>query len=197
MNQHPYLLLGPLKLRFKTPFFLFLKLFSFRAIHKLHSYPSLLFASTSISLSLPLSLPHSLPPSRVPVRPSRPPQFRGAAGEEQGGPGTTTAAEDSSTTFVVNGIELDREETRRARVLYDYDAVNESEITVYCDEVCSQEISFRLFFYKEQYYWQNPLVVGGNRTHITSLPTKKLCCKIFLRSFYSVSAGDQSDSSAW
>ena len=35
----------------------------------------------------------------------------------------------------MNGIELDREETRQAKVLYDYDPVDENEIAVYCDEV--------------------------------------------------------------
>lgn len=37
--------------------------------------------------------------------------------------------------FVVNGIELDHEDTRKAKVLYDYEADNESELTVYCDQV--------------------------------------------------------------
>ena len=40
-----------------------------------------------------------------------------------------------SGKFVVNGIELDREDARRAKVLYDYEATNEKELTVYCDQV--------------------------------------------------------------
>ena len=40
-----------------------------------------------------------------------------------------------SGKFVVNGIELDREDTRRAKVLYDYEATDEKELTVYCDQV--------------------------------------------------------------
>ena len=37
--------------------------------------------------------------------------------------------------FVVDGIELDREESRKARVMYDYDAENENELTVFADQV--------------------------------------------------------------
>jgi len=32
-------------------------------------------------------------------------------------------------------VELDREESRKARVLYDYDAESENELTVYADQV--------------------------------------------------------------
>lgn len=51
-----------------------------------------------------------------------------------------------SGKFVVNGIELDREETRKAKVLYDYEADNENELTVYCDQVSKPmiESTFRL-----------------------------------------------------
>ena len=95
-----------------------------------------MYLALSLSLSLSLSRPLFLalsPRRRAPVRPPHPQQFRGAGGEEQGEAAMTM--ENNSSTFVVNGIELDREETRQARVLYDYEAVNESEITVYCDEV--------------------------------------------------------------
>ena len=39
------------------------------------------------------------------------------------------------STFTVQGVELDRQESRKARVLYDYDAENENELTVYTDQV--------------------------------------------------------------
>lgn len=32
-------------------------------------------------------------------------------------------------------MELDREESRKARVLYDYDAESENELTIYADQV--------------------------------------------------------------
>ena len=35
----------------------------------------------------------------------------------------------------MNGIEFDREDSRKAKVLYDYEAVDESELTLYCDQV--------------------------------------------------------------
>ena len=48
------------------------------------------------------------------------------------------ATEDTDRgTFEVNGVELDREESRKARVLYDYDAENEDELTIYADQVYS------------------------------------------------------------
>ena len=37
--------------------------------------------------------------------------------------------------FEVNGIELDRDESRKAKVLYDYEAENEEEMTVMTDQV--------------------------------------------------------------
>ena len=46
------------------------------------------------------------------------------------------ATEDTDRgTFEVNGVELDREESRKARVLYDYDAENENDLTIYADQV--------------------------------------------------------------
>ena len=67
----------------------------------------------------------------IPLRPPHPPQFSAVGGEERG----HETVEDSKGPFVVNGIELEREKTRRARVLYDYEAVNDKEITVYCNQV--------------------------------------------------------------
>ena len=52
-------------------------------------------------------------------------------GGEQG----VEPTDEVSRTFVANGIELDREDTRQARVLYDYEAVDENELSVYCEEV--------------------------------------------------------------
>lgn len=37
--------------------------------------------------------------------------------------------------FEVNGIELDRDESRKAKVLYDYEAENEEQMTVSTDQV--------------------------------------------------------------
>ena len=37
--------------------------------------------------------------------------------------------------FEVNGIELDRDESRKAKVLYDYEAVSDGEISITTDEV--------------------------------------------------------------
>lgn len=37
--------------------------------------------------------------------------------------------------FEVNGIELDRDESRKAKVLYDYEAENDEEMTVSTDQV--------------------------------------------------------------
>ena len=37
--------------------------------------------------------------------------------------------------FMVAGQELDREESRKARMLYDYDAVNDDEISINAGEV--------------------------------------------------------------
>ena len=37
--------------------------------------------------------------------------------------------------FEVNGIELDRDESRKAKVLYDYEAENEEQMTVLTDQV--------------------------------------------------------------
>lgn len=52
------------------------------------------------------------------------------------GAGGSVATEDTDRgTFEVNGVELDREESRKARVLYDYDAENEDELTIYADQV--------------------------------------------------------------
>ena len=41
----------------------------------------------------------------------------------------------SSNTFEVNGIELDRDESRKAKVLYDYEAVNDDELSITTDQV--------------------------------------------------------------
>ena len=43
--------------------------------------------------------------------------------------------ETQSGKFTVKGIELDREESRKARVLYDYEAENDDELTVLADQV--------------------------------------------------------------
>lgn len=40
----------------------------------------------------------------------------------------------SSNTFEVNGIELDRDETRKAKVLYDYEALTEHEMSITTDQ---------------------------------------------------------------
>ena len=39
------------------------------------------------------------------------------------------------TMFTAGGLELDREDSRKARMLYDYDAVNQDEITINSGEV--------------------------------------------------------------
>jgi len=41
----------------------------------------------------------------------------------------------SSNTFDVNGIQLDRDETRKGKILYDYDAENDGEMSVTADQV--------------------------------------------------------------
>ena len=41
-----------------------------------------------------------------------------------------------TTKFEVDGVELDREDSRKARMLYDYDAESEAELTVNSGEVC-------------------------------------------------------------
>ena len=46
--------------------------------------------------------------------------------------------------FEVNGIELDRDESRKAKVLYDYEAENEEQMTVSTDQVtnlCSKMLA--------------------------------------------------------
>ena len=40
-----------------------------------------------------------------------------------------------SGTFEVDGIELDTEDLRKARILYDYEAENDGELTVSAGEV--------------------------------------------------------------
>ena len=40
-------------------------------------------------------------------------------------------------TFEVSGIELDKEDSRKAKMLYDYDAENEGELTISAGEVLS------------------------------------------------------------
>ena len=40
-----------------------------------------------------------------------------------------------SGTFEVGGIELDKEDSRKARMLYDYEAENEGELTIHGGEV--------------------------------------------------------------
>ena len=52
-----------------------------------------------------------------------------------GGVASEPAREPQTGRFTVNGIELDREDSRKARVLYDYDAENENELTVFADQV--------------------------------------------------------------
>lgn len=40
-----------------------------------------------------------------------------------------------STKFEVDGVELDREDSRKARMLYDYEAESELELTINSGEV--------------------------------------------------------------
>lgn len=47
-------------------------------------------------------------------------------------------------TFEVNGVELDREESRKARVLYDYDAESENELTIYADQVSQVSTAWKV-----------------------------------------------------
>ena len=69
----------------------------------------------------------------VPASLHHPPRFFLSGGHGSSGGGAT---EDTDRgTFEVNGVELDREESRKARVLYDYDAENEDELTIYADQV--------------------------------------------------------------
>lgn len=51
----------------------------------------------------------------------------------------TGASSDTATTgtFEVAGIQLDREDSRKAKVLYDYDAENEDELTLAAGDVRS------------------------------------------------------------
>ena len=47
----------------------------------------------------------------------------------------------TSNTFEVNGIQLDRDETRKGKVLYDYEAENDGELSVTGDQVmCSVHV---------------------------------------------------------
>jgi len=41
----------------------------------------------------------------------------------------------TSNTFEVNGIQLDRDETRKAQVLYDYDAEGDDQLSITTDQV--------------------------------------------------------------
>ena len=43
--------------------------------------------------------------------------------------------QEESTKFTAGGLELDREDSRKARMLYDYDAVNGDEISINSQEV--------------------------------------------------------------
>ena len=52
-----------------------------------------------------------------------------------GGEDSPPSSKPATGKFVVNGVELDREDTRQGRVLYDYEAVGEEELTVYCNQV--------------------------------------------------------------
>jgi len=36
----------------------------------------------------------------------------------------------TSNTFEVNGVQLDRDETRKAQVLYDYDAEDDDQLSI-------------------------------------------------------------------
>ncbi len=44
---------------------------------------------------------------------------------------------EESSEFIVGGLTLDREDSRKARMLYDYDATNDDEITINSQEVSS------------------------------------------------------------
>ena len=83
----------------------------------------------------------------------------------------------------MNGVEFDREDTRRARVLYDYEAENESELTVCCEEVGANASSLFLFALPSYFFLSSCLLFLHTHTHTHSPP--------------SLSAGDQSDSSPW
>lgn len=80
-----------------------------------------------------MKCPFSFPPLSAPYASRPPPPHFGGVGGAEGE--ETSEGSKESGKFVVNGLELDHEETRKAKVLYDYEADNESEMTVYCDQV--------------------------------------------------------------
>ena len=51
-----------------------------------------------------------------------------------------------SGTFEVDGIELDTEDLRKARILYDYEAENDGELTVSAGEVYVIVILLELYY---------------------------------------------------
>ncbi len=58
-------------------------------------------------------------------------RFGGSGFETSGG----GFADGSQSKFTLQGVELDREESRKAKVLYDYDATAEDELTIFTDQV--------------------------------------------------------------
>lgn len=100
---------------------------------------------SSLSLRVPQSLSGSL----------------GGKGEEQGG------------KFMVGDQEFDREESRRARMLYDYDAVNEDELSINSGTVCKNQ-------------WQSNLNYRVPHVHfqIHFLPKDKTLCPDVCPGFY-------------
>jgi len=49
----------------------------------------------------------------------------------------------TSDTFEVNGIQLDRDETRKGQVLYDYEAESDDQLSITTDQVLFMKNVFR------------------------------------------------------
>ena len=60
-------------------------------------------------------------------------------------------------TFEVAGIELDKEDSRKARMLYDYEATNEEELTISGGEVLQFLAWMQLQIVITCYYFTLPL----------------------------------------
>lgn len=46
---------------------------------------------------------------------------------------------------MAGGVELDREDSRKARMLYDYDAVNTDEISINSGEASAYQLELKFF----------------------------------------------------
>lgn len=69
----------------------------------------------------------------IPCLPTVSPRF---GHDDEFGGSSDYPATQTGSTFTAQGMELDREESRKAKVLYDYDAANENELTIFTDQVC-------------------------------------------------------------